>query len=391
VIKLEQNYRSTNVILQAANAVIKNNQQRHPKYLWSQQESGPLIEIFHTATEAEEAEHIAHRIAMLKQQRGLRWSQIAILYRSNALSRHIELALMKYSWRRDDHWIRGIPYQIFGGQEFYERREVKDLVAYLRVIQNPLDQEAILRTINLPRRGIGETSLDHLTAYQRQHSISLWDLLCAVKEGRGPEVLSIPDKARQGIAQWCTLIEEARRRFATPPLHETLQWLIETTNYKKAIQEEVQSEKMRDFKWENVEEFISALADYEEAATAEATIPILQEFLSNALLNISPHAGKQNKKYSDDRVTMMTFHSAKGLEFTACFLVGMEDHIIPHEKSLKETGIEEERRLMYVALTRAKQYLACSMSRTRKRMGKIQASSPSRFLYEIPRELRKHG
>jgi DNA helicase-2/ATP-dependent DNA helicase PcrA len=389
VVKLEQNYRSTNNILRAANTVIKNNQQRHDKALWSDNGEGEIIEIFHSPSEIEEAQAVVKRMVKLKETRNLRWRDMAILYRSNALSRQFELALMKHAWKKGDQWIQGIPYEVVGGAEFYERREVKDLCAYLRLIVNPLDQEALLRIINQPRRGIGDETLDLLTSYNRQQQIPLWEVLHGVvRRDERFMHLSLHAKAFHGIEDLMTTLEEAKERFEKGALADTLQWLIDRIDYARAIKEEVKSQQMRDFKTENVQEFVASLAEFESQSQLHAEQgKSIETFVANLALNNQLMQANKKKQYHDDHVQLMTFHSAKGLEFPACFLVGLEDHIIPHEKSLKETGIEEERRLMYVAITRARQYLTLSMAQQRSRMGKEVASRPSRFLFEIPKEL----
>lgn len=392
VIKLEQNYRSTNTILKAANAVISHNQHRYKKVLWSNRGDGALIEAFYAPNEVDEAQAVVCRIAKLKETYKLRWKDIAILYRSNALSRQFELALMKQCWQDGDEWVRGIPYQVFGGLEFYERREVKDLFAYLRLITNPLDEEAILRIINQPRRGIGEGALDALTALNRSKNIPLWNLLVAIGQGNAlPDLQKeLQPKAIQGIKKFVESIEGAKERFGKISMRDAMLWLIENINYKKAIEEEVKSSQMREFKWENVEEFVSSMEDYEQKVRDHlGKEPSLQDFITTIPLENDWEQNYRQAKGGDDKVNLLTFHSAKGLEFQACFLVGVEDHIIPHEKSLKETGIEEERRLMYVAITRAMQFLTISMAIKRKRMGKDSASKPSRFLYDIPKDLLK--
>lgn len=388
VIKLEQNYRSTNAILHAANAVIKNNQQRHDKVLWSDKGTGETLEVFHSPNEVDEAQAVVKRMMKLKELHGLAWSDMAILYRSNALSRQFELALMKQTWKKGDRWIQGIPYEVVGGLEFYERREVKDLCAYLRLIVNPLDQEALLRVINQPRRGIGEQTLDLLTAYNRTEKIPLWDVLIGVIQRDSSLIhLNISAKACQGIEDFVDSLLEAKERFAQASLSETLAWFVERIDYQKAIKEEVKSQQMRDFKKENVQEFITALKEFEVHSKLhlgkEASLSdfVAQLTLDNQMMQL----GK--RRHHEERVQLMTFHGAKGLEFPACFLVGLEDHIIPHEKSMKETSLEEERRLMYVAITRARQYLTLSMAQKRNRMGKETPSHPSRFLFEIPKEL----
>lgn len=378
VIKLEQNYRSHNTVLKAANAIICNNKTRHDKVLWSQNGEGEPIEVFVAPQEQEEAEAVVGRIIHLKAKRGLSWSDIAILYRSNALSRSFEIALLKAKWQSGDRWVTGIPYEIFGGVEFYERREVKDLLAYLRAILNPLDEEALLRIINLPRRGIGEASLDQMTSLSRSQNIPLWKVFEMSTEG------GFSPKVRESLKDFLSILTEAKTRFQSDSLSETLRWLIERTKFKKCIEDDVKSDKMRAFKWENVEELVSSLARYEEKEKNGS----LHHFVSSMTLdmNADKFASQGGK---GDKVNLMTFHSAKGLEFEACFLVGLEDHLIPHEKSLKETGIEEERRLMYVAVTRAKKWLTLSMVKQRKRMGKDAVSRPSRFLFEIPKDLIK--
>lgn len=392
-IKLEQNYRSTNTILKAANAVISKNQSRYQKVLWSNKGEGEPIELFYAPKDSDEAEAVIYRLVKMKEAKGLRWKDFAILYRSNALSRSFETALLKYSWVDRGQWTRGIPYQIFGGVEFYERREVKDLCAYLRLISNRQDQEALLRIINQPRRGIGEGSLDALTAYNRRENIHLWDVLkmaCSNQIQNEEIKSSLPSRALKGIENFVSTIEEAKHKFENGTMAETMQWLIEKIDYKKAIEEEVKSSQMRQFKWENCQEFVNSLLDYENKVQHELKKkPSIHDFLTTVSLENDWEKANRQRNMTDDKVTLMTFHSAKGLEFPVCFLVGIEDHIIPHEKSLKETGIEEERRLMYVAITRAMQNLVISMASLRNKMGKEVACKPSRFLFDIPKECLK--
>lgn len=379
-IKLEQNYRSTNTILKAANALISRNTERFPKILWSQNGEGRPIEVFVAPSENEEAEAVAARISILKKNYSIPFNEMAILYRSNTLARAFEIALMKQPWQFHDKWVTGIPYEVYGGLEFYERKEVKDLLAYLRVILNPLDQEAILRVINQPRRGIGEKALDFLTGYGRKNDITLWSLLQRAAKGEFSQ--DIPAKARQGVVDFVTILEEAKKRFAESKPSEVLDWFLEKVNFEQSIEEDVKSDKMRDFKRENIQEFRNALASYEEGDQAS-----LRQFVSNMTLNTN--MGKNASTPQSEKVNLMTFHSAKGLEFEACFLIGIEDQIIPHEKSLKENGMQEERRLMYVAITRAKKYLTLSMAKQRQQRGVSSPRRPSPFLQEIPKELLK--
>ena len=383
VIKLEQNYRSTSSILDAANQLIANNQNRHAKQLWSAKTSSEPIEVFHAPTEIEEAEAIIQRLIHFRGTKNLAWKEMAILYRSNALSRNLEIALIQAAWQHEGKWVRGIPYEVFGGLAFSERSEIKDLLAYLRVVANPLDQEALLRIVNLPRRGISDSLLDELTQENRSKNISLWSLFEQIVKEKRP--IKGHPKALQGLTSFMDLIEKAKAKFDSQPLHETLGWLVEEINYKKTIEDDVKSDKMRQFKWENVEECINSLAAYEEEEKEEAT---LQGFLSNTAL-CKPSFDRFAKTSEENKVQLMTLHSAKGLEFPAVFIIGLEDHILPHEKGMAETSLEEERRLFYVGITRAKQFLTLSMTRARLKMGKAHPTTPSRFLFEIPAHLLK--
>jgi DNA helicase II / ATP-dependent DNA helicase PcrA len=389
VIKLEQNYRSTSLILKAANAVIAHNVKRHSKELKSMAEEGEQLTLFHAPTESEEARSVVQRMVKMHKEKNIPWKEMAILYRSNILSRPFELALMQTIWEKEGKWVRGIPFEVFGGTEFYERAEIKDLIAYLRVVCNPMDQEALLRIVNIPRRGISENALDLLTQFNRQRGIPLWNLLEEIASPLSSDLKNdLSDKALTGIRSFVNIIKDAQLKFQVRPLRDAFAHFIDEIDYKKAIIDEVKSEKMRDFKWENVAHCVDSMAIYEEelAALGQEHEVCLSHFLIHSALNYerTPQAEKQQK---EDQVNLMTFHSAKGLEFTSCYLVGLEDHIIPHEKSLLETGLEEERRLMYVAMTRAKKHLTLSMARNRKKMGKEMVTNPSRFLFEIPKAL----
>lgn len=385
VVKLEQNYRSTNAILRAANAVIGNNQKRHRKSLWSSKEQGGQIEIFVAPTEIEEAQAVVNRLDRLRLQKNLQWREMAILYRSNALARGFEHALMRYTWKDGDRWRQGIPYQVFGGTEFYERKEIRDLFGYLRVLVNPMDEEALLRIINLPRRGIGEVALDQMTAHNRSQKVPLWSVFEQVIQGTSP-LSPLSSKAHQGLTSFWQQMQTFKQRFESLPLGDAMQQLVEEIDYIRAINEEVKSVQMRDFKWQNVQEFINSIREFENQQMAQHGIrPSLHDFVATMPLHAKDWGSAS--KNTENSVSLMTFHSAKGLEFPACYLVGCEDHIIPHEKSLKDTGLEEERRLMYVAMTRAMEHLTISMAAKRMRMGKESQSHPSRFLMEIPPEL----
>jgi DNA helicase-2/ATP-dependent DNA helicase PcrA len=383
VITLEQNYRSAMPILAAANAVIQHNCHRHPKKLWSRIESSEPIEIFNVSTDIEEAQAVIDRLLHFRQVRGMRWSDMAILYRSNALSRHFESALMRACWQNEGHWVRGIPYEIYGGLSFSERSEIKDLFAYLRLMANPNDGEALLRIINVPRRGISDTFLDQVTQNNRRTGTPLWEVLEQISCGRMTDIGT--SRAQNAVRAFVSLIQTYRRRFQSEPLAETLLAFIEEIQYKKAIEEEAKSEQIQQFKWENVQECISALAQYQQEMTDNGDSANLLHFVANTTLANQPVRTTTN--HYSDRLQMMTLHSAKGLEFPACFIVGLEDHILPHEKSRVHAGVEEERRLFYVGITRAQRYLTLSMARLRMQTGKYIPTTPSRFLHEIPQHL----
>lgn len=382
IIKLEQNYRSTPVILEAANKVIEKNKERHIKKLWTARKEGEPITIFHTANDIEEAETLVKRLLHLKNEQNLQWGDIAILYRSNAISRNFEIALNNALHSKEGKWFRGIPYEIYGGLEFNLRAEIKDLSAYLRIIDNPLDQEALLRIINVPRRGISDVTLDTLTTFNRKERLPLWQVLQEAGSLHR-EKLQLSDKALKSIASFVDLIKRAKSHLDSTSLTDTLKWLIEEVNYKKAIMEEAKSEKAQAIKWENVQEYINGAAQY------EVNIDKAEQSLTHFLSSTTLKEENSENKYSENKVKLMTFHSAKGLEYKACFLVALEEGILPHEKSLKDRGIEEERRLFYVALTRAKEFLTLSMARSRPKMGEYIATSPSRFLFDIPKYLLK--
>ena len=378
-IKLEQNYRSTSPILSAANAVIRNNVHRHQKVLQPKAEGGETLEIFNAPTEQEEVQSVIERLLEFKEKRKVRWRDMAILYRSNNLSRLFELTLMQTVWRKEGSWVRGIPYQVFGGMEFFERSEIKDIMAYLRILSNPQDQEALLRIVNYPRRGISDQTLDTITQYNRKKGKPLMGVLKEIAEGIVPE-LSLSSRGVQGTISFIKLYKEMEEKFSTLSLAKGLKWLLERIDYQGALMKEFKTDRIQEVKWENVQAFVTSLELYEKKEGAS-----LHDFLSSTLL--SSHKGSKKDPFGFDKLNLMTFHSAKGLEFPIVFLVGLEDHLIPHLKSQTAEGIEEERRLLYVAITRAMETLCLSMSRKRMTHGKLVSCNPSRFLFEIPKEL----
>ena len=371
LIKLEQNYRSIPHILDAANQLIDKNQDRHKKTLWCDKKDTSKISIFHAPSEEKEAEAIVERLLRLITQRGYAFKDIGILYRSNILARTIEKALLSARYWKKGALHQGIPYEVFGGLSFSERAEIKDLSAYLKALVNPNDQESLLRIINVPRKGISAPTLDTLTKKARQTGVSLYSLFTHIDQEE------ISSRGKNGIKSFVSLFEETKQRLQNKPYFPTLSWFLEEIDYKRAIEEEVKSEKMQRFKWENVEAFLASLEAFEQDHPDQG----LEDFISASSLTKTP----LHRKQDEDTVKLMTFHSAKGLEFTACFLLGLEDHILPHEKSQEEKNYEEERRLFYVGITRAKQYLCLSMAKERAKMGKKVRCNPSRFLFELPK------
>lgn len=382
-IKLEQNYRSSPTILHAANAVISNNKTRHQKSLKSNATHDDKITIFHAPTDLEEAQSVVLKLLKIKEEQNLKFSDFAILYRSNSLSRPFEIALNNMTYKTNEGFKRGIPHVVVGGLEFFERAEIKDVTAYLRLCVNPSDQEALLRIINVPRRGLSDKILDTITSYQRKEKTSLYDTLLQLSEplSTHPLAQELSSKTLLHISEFTTAIEEAKNSFKSAlPYHLTLKNLLEKIDYKAAIFEDVKSDKMRQFKQESVDLFLENLKSFQQAQVNAN----LTDYL--ATINLDDHFMLE-KSQEKDVVSLMTLHSSKGLEFEVCFIVGLEDHILPHEKSLKTSSLEEERRLFYVGITRGKTKVILSMAQSRSRNGKTETSHPSRFLFEIPQEL----
>jgi superfamily I DNA/RNA helicase len=382
VVKLEQNFRSTSTILQAANSVIHCNQKRHGKKLWSNKGAGDPIEVFFAPNEVQEAEAIVARLIKIKEHHLLAWSDFAILYRSNTLSRSLETALLRHTFIDEEKHYRRIPYAVYGGDEFYEHKEIKDILSYLRVMVNPADHEALLRIINYPRRGVGEAALSTLVDLHRKEGVPLWNVIQRVVQDEGIE---IPDKAKQGLKSLYQEVGLARASFAQGRFQDALTTFLKRIDFEQALFEEVKSDSLRKNKLQNIQELGGALFEQELHGEGEP-LDRLSNFLSMTLLDTDSGAYKRQKK-QEDHVHLMTFHSSKGLEFPACFLVGLEDHLIPHERSIQGEDVEEERRLLYVAITRAQRFLTISMAASRKRLGRDTPTKPSRFLLDIPQEL----
>lgn len=360
-IKLEQNYRSTGNILKAANSLISNNPDRLGKNLWTDGNAGEKISLYAAFNEIDEARFIIDKI---KQHIG-KYTDCAVLYRSNAQSRVIEESLIQ----------AGIPYRIYGGLRFFERAEIKDALGYLKLISNPNDDTAFERVINLPTRGIGDTTLNILRHHAREQKISLWQSCFEIiKLGQ------LSSRAQSAIQLFLDLIITLKKDAADLTLPE----LTDHALHKSGLRDHYKQEKgeKAQTRIENLEELISATKQFIEEADGE--LSPLDMFLANAALE----AGESQSSESPDYVQLMTLHSAKGLEFPIVFLAGVEEGLFPHQMSVEEPGrLSEERRLCYVGITRAKQKLYLSYAESRRLHGNEQYHRPSRFLNEIPKEL----
>ena len=361
IIKLEQNYRCTKSILNVANAVIKNNPTKYKKELWTENEEGTLVTGYRADNEYDEARYVVNQIGHLKYQEKFNYSDFTVLYRMNAQSRSIEEILNR----------EGIPYKIIGGLKFYERKEIKDAIAYLRLIHNQNDNMSLRRIINEPKRGIGKTSLDKVQELSEQIEKPMYEIIKNASEyGLNRVYLN----SREFVEQIESLIAKKDRM----PVSELIKLTLNITGYMKALENENTIEA--ESRIENLEELLTVAMEFEKE-TAENT---LAEFLEGITLASDSDEVDENQ----DKVTLMTLHSAKGLEFPVVFLVGMEEGIFPGYKSIQEeAGLEEERRLCYVGMTRAKQRLFLTCSRTRTIFGSTSCNAISRFMKEIPKEM----
>lgn len=365
VIKLEQNYRSTQNILDAANAVIANNQGRKEKRLWTDNGAGDKITFEQLDTAAEEADFVARDIARRVRKGEYQYKDCAILYRTNAQSRLFEERFI----------TANIPYKIFGGVNFYARKEVKDLLAYLKTIDNGQDDLAVRRIINIPKRGIGAASINKVALYAQEQEISFYDALCVAEQVPGL------GKAAAKIRSFVLFIQSMKAKAKLLSVADLLQEVIETTGYVRELEAEGTDEA--EARIENIDELISKAVDYAEGEEA----PTLNGFLENVALVADIDSFDENSDY----VVLMTLHSAKGLEFPNVYLAGLEDGLFPSYMSItsdnSQAEIEEERRLAYVGITRAKKNLTITSARVRMVRGQTQYGKVSRFVREIPPEL----
>jgi len=372
VIKLEQNYRSTGNILDAANAVIKNNRQRKEKVLWTAAGPGAAIDLLRCADEEDEARMVVERIHAERFRHKLDYRDFAILYRTNVQSRAFEEQLR----------YENIPYVLIGGQQFFDRKEVKDTVAYFKVLVNPRDEVNLLRILNTPKRGIGETTADRLIRFSAEQERSLWEVL------KDPvEVEGLGEKSREAIATFVDFMERFRGRFQrAADFAETGRVFIDELGMEDELYRTADDPQKARRRVENVEEVINAMASFQQREEK----PTLAGFLEKVSLldRDEPPRGSKEEKLARDAVVLMSLHSSKGLEFPHVFLVGVEEDYLPHKKSIDETfDVDEERRLCYVGITRARTRLTLLHAERRKKYGKMQMRVPSRFLEEIPAEL----
>jgi len=359
VIKLEQNYRSTKNILKIANEVIKNNEGNVEKNLWTENDDGAKPKVFVANDEYDEANYVINELNHLRREEYFKYSDFSILYRTNAQSRVFEDILMR----------EGIPYKVVGGQKFYERKEIKDVIAYLRVVCNPRDNVSLKRIINEPKRGIGKTTIDNLEKIANEKELSIFEII----ENIGSYTKT---RADEKLKEFTKLIRNFQKN--TTSIENLTISILKETGYLSALELENTDESKS--RIENINEFINVIIEFENE-NADNT---LADFLENLALVTD----LDNVEEEQDVVLLMTLHTAKGLEFPVVFLVGMEEGLFPSRLSMMdELEIEEERRLCYVGITRAKQFLFLTCARSRTVFGSTSYSSPSRFLTEIPQEL----
>ncbi|KIX90472.1 ATP-dependent DNA helicase PcrA [Staphylococcus microti] len=363
-IYLEQNYRSTKTILTAANEVIRHNTERKPKGLWTSNSEGERIHYYEATSERDETQYVVREI-LKHQKQGKSLKDMAVLYRTNAQSRVLEETLMKSN----------IPYVMVGGMKFYDRKEIKDLLSYLRLIANSADDISLERIINVPKRGIGPSSVQKIKDYANNHDISMFDALAEV------DFIGLSKKVTQEAANFYMLMTNLMKEQEFLEITEIVDEVLEKSGYRRTLENEDTLESRS--RLENLDEFMSVPKDYEEDT------PLEEQSLINFLTDLSLVADVDEANF-DEGVTLMTMHSAKGLEFPVVFIIGMEETLFPHIRAIKsgdDHEMEEERRICYVAITRAEEVLYLTHATSRMLFGKPQANKRSRFLDEIPTDL----
>ena len=368
VVTLEQNYRSTQTILTAANAVIENNRERRPKRLWTEIAGGEPLQLRELSDEHEEARWVAGEIERLGEEEGVRREDVAVFYRTNAMSRVLEDTLNRFD----------VPYQVIGGTKFYERAEVKDAVAYLSLLANPADHVSFARIVNSPRRGIGKTSQGRLASHANTTGAPIWEVIERVEEVPG-----LSGAAIKSVSRFFEIIAGLRERAEEEgPVAGLLEAVLSETGYLEALAAERTIEA--EGRAENLEALVAGAAEFDIEREREggSEVPPLEEYLQQIALYT-----QQDDLGDESVITLMTLHNAKGLEYETVFVVGCEDGAFPHMKALEEGGEEEERRLCYVAITRARRRLYMTWTRERQLFGRSERNLPSRFVDELPEEL----
>lgn len=364
VILLEQNYRSTKRILLAANKVIENNANRKPKNLWTENAEGNKIVYYRADSEQGEAQFVAGKIKELTRDK-YKYSDIAILYRTNAQSRVMEEVLLKSN----------IEYSIVGGTKFYDRKEIKDMLAYLRLISNPDDDISLQRVINVPKRGIGSTSLDKIANFAAMHDLSLYQALESI------ELVGLSPKTTKAAVEFRDLITNYTRMQEFLSVTELVEEVLDKSGYREMLKAEKSLEAQS--RLENLDELLSVTKNFEESSEDKSLIAFLTDLALVADIDSMDDDGEKS-----DAIVLMTLHSAKGLEFPIVFLIGMEEGVFPHSRSLmEEAEMEEERRLAYVGITRAEQSLFITNAQMRTLFGRTNMNPASRFIKEIPEDL----
>jgi DNA helicase-2/ATP-dependent DNA helicase PcrA len=369
VVKLEQNYRSTQTVLSAANAVVERNRERRPKELWTEEEGGELVQLNELTDEHEEARWVAGEIDRLEEEEGVGRSGVAVFYRTNAMSRVLEDTLKRFD----------VSYQVIGGTKFYERAEVKDAVAYLSLLINPADLVSFSRAVNSPRRGIGNTTQGRLASHVNTTGQPIWEVIERVEEVPGLSGAAIKSVSRF----YETMAGLRERADEGGPVATLMEAVLHETGYLEALAAERTIEA--EGRAENLETLIGGAAEFdiEREREGESEVSPLEEYLQQ----ISLYTEQDGLDVDRELVTLMTLHNAKGLEYDTVFIVGCEEGAFPHMRALEEGGEEEERRLCYVGITRARRRLYMTWARERRLFGRAERNLPSRFVDELPHEL----
>src|SRR5206468_2871349 len=369
VVKLEQNYRSTQSILNIANEVIKNNKGQIPKVLWTENPTGEKIKLVRTMTDNEEGKFVADTIQEQKLRNHYNNKDFAILYRTNAQSRSFEESLRRMN----------IPYTIYGGISFYQRKEIKDYIAYMRVIVNPRDEEALKRIINYPVRGIGKTSIDRAILAANENNISMWQVL------ENAQMFGFKSNTLSSIEEFVLMIRSFHSMLGNRNAYDLAFHVGKQTNFVKELFNDKSTEGVQ--RYENVQELLNSIKEFTETPLSEESGEVGDKTLAAYLQQITLLTDADEKDPNADTVKLMTIHAAKGLEFPVVFVGGLEEGLFPNAMSINTRDeLEEERRLFYVAITRAKGRLYLSHANTRYKFGTLQQNEHSRVIYEIPIE-----